>query len=122
MRIYVASKVRPHMELWRKLRDSGLPIVAGWLDWSLNDAERKPKPSEWRKHWAKCVSEASSADVLLFYHEDGEKQKGSLVECGAALSAGPTIFAVGADIYNFTHHPSVRRFKTLDKAIKALSK
>jgi hypothetical protein len=65
--------------------------------------------------------EAASCDILLLVMQPGENHFGSLLECGAALGAGKTIFLVSPHTKPFLrNHPRVRSFATLAEAITAI--
>jgi hypothetical protein len=118
--IYVASKSR-HATWWKALRQMGLPIVASWLDWAGNRAEIEPTAAEWAAHSEMCLREAANCDVLLLHAQEGESHFGALLECGAALSAGKTVFLVTPHPWPFLRsHPLVQSFDSLDEALRAL--
>jgi hypothetical protein len=93
--------------------------VASWLDWPRNRDDDEPTPDEWASHWSKCISEAA-ADILLFVALKHETQCGALLEVGAALSAGRSVYLISPHQWSFEHHPNVCRFATLEEAITAI--
>jgi hypothetical protein len=107
---------------WRALRACGLPIQASWLDWPANfDPSIEPSPDGWERHVSTCLSEAAAADVLLLYVQDSEQHLGALLETGAALGAGRTVFLISPHEWPFLrNHPHVRNFATLEAAVAAL--
>jgi len=119
MRVYVASKSR-HAPFWTALRSLGLPIVASWIDSPINHKGGKPTDDDWSKHWARCISEASASDVLLFVALEGETQCGSLIELGSALSQNKRVFLVSDYEWSIAHHPRCQRFATLAAAVEAI--
>ena len=58
--------------------------------------------------------------MCLFVNLDGEQASGALLEAGAALAAGRTVFIVSPDWWSFAHHPRCRTFRTLADAIAAI--
>jgi hypothetical protein len=117
---YVASKSK-HYYWWQALRAAGLPIAASWLDWPGNRGELGLTEQDWREHSEKCLREAASCDVLLLHAQDGEAHFGALLECGAALAAGKTVFLVAPHHWPFLRcHPLVRSFDSLSAAIACL--
>jgi hypothetical protein len=85
VRLYVASKSR-HWPFWAALRSAGISVVASWVDAEFNHTGGEPP--DWALHWMKCIDEASSADIVLVYAREDERQMGALIEAGAALAAG----------------------------------
>ena len=59
-------------------------------------------------------------DVLLFVDLDGETQCGSLIEMGAALARGQTVFLVSDQWCSIQNHPQVRKYRKLEDAIDAI--
>jgi hypothetical protein len=105
MKIYIASKTR-HAERWKIIRGSGVPINSTWID-EAGTGESQ----DLSDLGSRCIKEAAEADVLILYGEPGEKLKGALIEMGAALAHGRTVFVVGNN-ENFTgalfEHPLVQ--------------
>lgn len=121
MRIYVASKSR-HWPFWSALKVVGLPISASWIDWHHNTAGTEPTPEEWSAHSDTCLREAAAADVLLLYAQEDERQFGCLLECGAALASGRTVYLVSPHPWPFLrNHPRVVSFDRLDQAVAAIA-
>ena len=111
MKIFISSKVK-HAPKWRKLRDRYVPIISTWID------EAGPGESMCFKDlWKRCVSEASSADALLLYVEEGDHLKGALVEVGAALSNEVPVYVVGTPDGSWINHYNVTQCKDLDDAL-----
>jgi hypothetical protein len=122
MMVYPASKVRPHIEMWRALRAVGVPIRASWLDAPFNMAGEEPTADAWARHWQVCCDEAAATDILLLYaHDDDRPQLGSLVEAGAALGAGRQVYCVSPHKWSFRHHPRCRNFDSIDQAVAAIT-
>lgn len=109
--IYVASKAK-HGGMWRGYRGRGWPIISSWID---RDGVGEIK--DWAQHWSMCITEAMSSDVVLWYHEDGETPKGSMVEVGAALAMGhPVILCCDEPVGTWYRHPNVTTIDKLDLA------
>jgi hypothetical protein len=124
MRVAVASKAR-HVCWWQALRTalaaSGIDLISGWPDWPFNHDGVEPSADEWREHSKACIEDATSADVLLFYAAEDERQFGALLETGAALGAGKRVFVVSPHAWPFLKcHPRVRAFTTMEGAISCL--
>ncbi len=118
--IYPASKTK-HLDTWAALRAAGVNIRAGWIDADFNVAGDEPSPDDWRDHWEMCVKQASAADIVLLYAREDERQMGALLEAGAALGAGKTVYLVAPwSGWSFQHHPRVRCFDTLEAAVAAI--
>lgn len=114
LKVYTASKTR-HAPMWLRLRDvEHYPIVSSWID-----EAGIGETSDWPDLWARCISEASSADVLLVYAEPGDVLKGAWVEVGAALASGKKVFGVGCEEYSIRHHKLFETM-TLDAALAAI--
>ena len=118
--IYVASKSK-WAHWWRALRAAGVPIVAPWIDATLNEpGANEPSADTWSRHWSECISSAAAADVVLFYAEEGSTQCGALIELGAALASGKRAFIVSDYDWSIANHPRCRVFKDLASAITAI--
>ena len=114
MTIYIASKTK-HAHRWRFLRDQvGEPIISTWIDEADDYATL-----DWPDLWVRCTSEASAAQVLIIYREQGEELKGAWVELGAALVAGATVFAIGIEEFNIAKDARIRHFPDMKSAIGA---
>ena len=114
---YVASKTW-HAPTWRKLRADGHNIIASWIDERWFEPDGKTARSldfeTYQELWRACAEEPTQADFTILYAEPGDVMKGALVECGAALGAGKTVFQVGScaslkagdgSDASFTRHP-----------------
>jgi hypothetical protein len=120
MKVTVASKSR-HWEMWAALRAANIPIISSWIDWNRDDTH--PDDDEWAAHVVACIDDVVRSDVLILYCKADERQFGSLLECGAALSdANKQIFLVAPSFeWAFLrNHPRVRSFDTLEQAITAI--
>ena len=113
--IYIASKAK-HAARWLALRNNGLPVISTWID--------EPEPGAWVEGtgaaWAKYTREAATADVVLAYGEEGEVQKGALVEIGCALGAGKKVFLVGPFPGSWVDHPRVVKCDSIEHALDAI--
>lgn len=114
-RTYIASKSF-HGHRWKELRAQGCRIVSTWID-ECGAGET----DDFSDLFDRCIREASQADVLILYREEGEILKGALIEAGAALAAGKPVHAVGCGEFNFVRHPLVTQYPTLEKALRAAS-
>jgi hypothetical protein len=110
MSIYVASKSKMGPE-WKRWREAGIPIISTWID------ECGPGESNLPALWTRCIQEVSSAQVLVLVHNEGEVQKGSLVEMGAALTSGASVIWVGPEYLSAQHHPLVHHAQNVDVAM-----
>lgn len=118
IRVYMASKVK-HAPRWRAMREAGFPIISTWID-EAGPGETLDRPDLGRRG----IDEPSSADFLIAYAEEGERQQGALVEIGAALSAGVRVLAIGPVIKEssaFAHHPLWRWCGSLNEAIDIIA-
>lgn len=112
MKIYTASRTA-HAWMWLEARNRGVNVIASWID-EAGEGET----DDWSDLWVKCISEASSADRLVAYHEDGDEWKGVFVEIGAALVAGVPVTVVGDPPGSWLHHPLVSRSSTIEEALE----
>jgi hypothetical protein len=110
MSIYVASKSKMGPE-WKRWREAGIPIISTWID------ECGPGESNLPALWTRCIQEASSAQVLVLVHNEGDVQKGSLVEMGAALTSGASVIWVGPEYLSAQHHPLVQHARSVEVAM-----
>jgi len=112
--IYIASKTK-HADRWRFLRDKvGEPIISTWID------EAGPGESaDLDDLWSRCISEASSCQVLIVYRERDEILKGAWVEVGAALASGIPVYAIGLDEFSLAKHKRLTHFRDMAEAIGA---
>lgn len=114
IRIYTASKTI-HAPRWRALRAHGLNIISSWID-------RNPGSGNKTDLAERCIDEVRKADMLLFYAQRGEYQKGALIEVGAALAANKPVLTVGAEYVPscFSRHPNWHSLASLDDAIDTI--
>lgn len=113
-RLYFSSKVR-HAAKWRAYEnDERFKLHCSWIY-----AGEKGDIQDWPDHWVTCVNESKEADATIFYHEDGEKVAGALIEVGAALGNDHPLYYVGdISLGSYLQHPHVRFCKNVDKAIE----
>jgi hypothetical protein len=109
MNIYIASKTK-HADRWRTLRKAlksdGINIISTWID-EAGEGES----ADLTDLAIRCIQEASCADRLILYSEEGEILKGALIECGAALAFNKQVFAIGPCVgvhSAFRSHPMWR--------------
>lgn len=79
-----------------------------------------PDSKEHAKHfWEDDLSDLSRADIILVYAEPEDKLRGTLVEVGAGIARGKSIFCVGEheDYGTWQHHSKVTACKSLVYAI-----
>jgi hypothetical protein len=121
LRVYCASKSK-FWPWWAALRAGGLPISASWVDWPHNIDDSEPTDDEWRAHAELCIEQAASCDILLLYIDrDDARHFGALLEAGAALGAGKSVYLVSRHPWPFLrNHPNVRSFDSLSAAITAI--
>lgn len=105
--VYVASKSThgPDWQILRGLWKGDHPrvrVVSTWIDES-----GEGETADMGDLWSRCIDEASSADLVLAYHEAGEEWKGAFVEIGAALAAGADVIVVGDPPGSWKNHPRV---------------
>jgi hypothetical protein len=117
--VYGASKSK-HAPFWQALRAAGVPIVASWIDAPFNHDGSDLSVDEWVEHWEKCCREAAEADIVLMFACAEERQNGALLEVGSALGAGKRVYLVSPHDWSWKHHPRVRVFDTLEKAVTAI--
>lgn len=110
MRIYIASK-SVHGPRWVSYRTAGIPIASSWIDQS-----GVGETSDWSHLWRVCLAEASTADALVVYRENGETLKGAYLEAGAALAASVPTWYVGEDDGSVTKNLAIKRAPTVDEA------
>lgn len=111
--VYIASKAVAHGPRWKKLRDDRFPIISTWIDESAPDATL-----DWPDLWDRCLSEATSAEVLIVYREPGEVLKGAWVEVGAALAAGVKVIGVGIDEFSIAKSGKILLCSTMHEALE----
>ena len=110
-------KFYPAGKVWHAPKFQGLrtffgdAVNARWIDYTNDHDIVISRKGEL---WQHCLEDVASSDFLLIYAEEqGEEQRGALVEVGMAYSLGKPVFAVGAckstkpnkvsDVA-FTHH------------------
>lgn len=110
--IYVVSKVR-HAEMWRVMRERGLPIISSWIDDGL-EAE-----IDFSEAWPRYLTEAAEASFVIVYAQPDEILKGGLLELGAALAQGAHAFIVGdiAALRTVRYHRRMRRALSVQHAV-----
>lgn len=102
-KLYIASKAR-HAPKWVELRRLGVPIISTWID------EAGPgETQDYSELWVRIVREIQESTKLIVYSEEGESQRGALLEMGIALGAGIPVLWLGAPYSpRRGHHPLVR--------------
>tara|TARA_Y100000310_G_C20649818_1_gene798757 strand:- start:1361 stop:1828 length:468 start_codon:yes stop_codon:yes gene_type:complete len=118
-KIYSASKIW-HAEKWLDLRDNyNYDIISSWIEVPCGTKENpqgalKFTSAEQSILWQNCVREINQADLLIAYAEEGDDQRGVLVEIGGALTISCPVYLIGnCDSFRkndssdaaFTHHP-----------------
>ncbi len=114
--IYGASKVL-HADLWKRLRESGVPIISTWID-----EAGEGQSGDYSELSTRCLAEVASAKSVILYCEPGEVLKGAMVEVGAALALGVPVYCVGTcDSLSrvFVKHPLWHTCPSIDCAIIA---
>lgn len=112
--IYTASRTK-HAHLWRALRQSGVRVIATWIDES-----EQGETVDFTDLAQRCIDEAARASRTIIYREHGEQLKGALMEAGAALASGREVVACGewGDFScALSHHPNWRFVATVDEAL-----
>lgn len=122
--LYVASRTN-RANLWKALRDDGVPIVSSWID-EAGEGET----GDFSELWSRIQSEIASSVGLLFYADTRDAPwKGAFVEIGIALALGKQvgIVVVGElegrtmrPVGSWIHDSRVTRYETVDAACKAM--
>jgi hypothetical protein len=114
--IYVVSKIR-HADTWKQLQAQGLPIISSWI----NDGVAST--INFATAWPRYLAEASSAAYLLVFVEPGDELKGGLLEIGAGLAGGATIFVVGLvpQLVSAREHPNVVEVDSVAEALRLIA-
>ena len=126
--IYSASKIW-HAEKWLEMRDQeGFNIIANWINIPCGSKDnptgaKKLTTAEKRVLWSECAEEVVKADLLIAYAEEGDEQRGVLVERGGALSSDTPVYLIGdcetfracdhSDVA-FAYHPLFHRVLSQD--------
>ena len=126
--IYSASKIW-HAEKWLEMRDQeGFNIIANWINIPCGSKDnptgaKKLTTAEKRVLWSECAEEVVKADLLIAYAEEGDEQRGVLVELGGALSSDTPVYLIGdcetfracdhSDVA-FAYHPLFHRVISQD--------
>lgn len=113
--VYTASK-SCHGPRWQEFRsawaDLGVRVASTWIDES-----GEGETADFSDLWRRCIDEASTADLLVCYHEDGEVWKGAFIEIGAALACGKPVYVIGRPPGSWIHHPLVTLATDPDDAV-----
>lgn len=109
--IYVASKTQ-HAPKWLALRAEGINVTSSWID-----EAGEGQTASWPDLWDRIFREIKQSDALLFYGEEGETQKGALVEIGAAMMSGIPVFWVGPEFCTVRRSDYVTVCATLEEAV-----
>ena len=126
--IYSASKIW-HAEKWVEMRDNeDFNIISNWINIPCGTKEnptgaKKLTAPEKRELWIDCAKEVTDADMLIIYAEEGDEQRGVLVELGGALSTHTPVYLIGdcetfracehSDVA-FAYHPMFHRVISQD--------
>jgi len=118
MNIYIASKTK-HAPKWISLREdlskNGIYVISSWID------EHIPgQTKNWTDLWSRIISEIKESKFLLFYAEEEEIQKGSLVEVGIALAFGVPIYWIGPETSSIPKTNFVKKFNDMHDAVQEL--
>ena len=111
------------------MRDQeGFNIISNWINIPCGSKDnptgaKKLTPSEKSVLWSECAEEVVEADLLIAYAEEGDEQRGVLVEIGGALSSGTPVYLIGncetfracdhSDVA-FAYHPLFHRVISQD--------
>lgn len=111
MKFYVAGKWEEREEIRKlqaELRRLGHLIT---IDWTWHEVDDPGFPSQYA---VEDIIGATSADAYIGVFVNSHSYKGALVEMGAALACGKSVYIIGRAIDSclFAGHPLVQRFDT----------
>lgn len=115
-RIYTASKVH-RAPMWRQLRKEYSPwlnLISTWINEDITPMmESDAETCE--RGWIKNITEAGDCNWLVCYAEKDDPLSGTLVEIGAALGSGATVYILGdcSRYSTWRHHPFVEHLTTI---------
>ena len=89
---YVASKTK-YVELWKDLRDEGLPIISTWIDEAGQEETKCQKES-----FAKFSTEIQDCSLFILFAMDEDIMKGSYIELGIAMSHNKPVIIYCEDL------------------------
>ncbi len=114
-KVYVISKIK-YAEMWREIREK-INIISSWID-----IENEEDPDLLAKMWSSFIEEASTCTHAIVYAEDEEHLKGGLIELGAAIAGGATIYVIGhvPELRTVQFHPRVNLVSSISDAIKKI--
>lgn len=103
--LYVASRasIPARSQMWRDLREQGLPIISTWID-EAGEGETE----DFGELWTRIEGEIRGAAGLILYAETGDfPLKGALIEVGIAIGMGRPVAVVlpGVEIEGRTMRP-----------------
>ena len=70
LRRAVERKEEKHWRWVAALAGAGVPLISTWHDWRPNHLRREPTASEWAEHSARCLAQASRADICVYLVSD----------------------------------------------------
>ena len=113
--IYIASKTI-HAESWKSLRDDAeVDVISSWID------EAGPGESiDLADLSRRCIKESTTCKAMIVFSLKEEYLKGALIEMGAALAAGKTVYLAGPVLPEgsaFTKHPNVIQCEGISDAV-----
>lgn len=124
--IYVASRasIPERSAMWRRLRATGIPICASWID-EAGEGET----ANFTELWDRIAGEIKEARALVLYAElDDFPLKGALIEVGMALGMGKPIVAClpgvacdprnGRPVGSWLNHRNVTRDNIVENAVR----
>lgn len=122
-RYYVASKLH-HSLKWRTLyrnQPQGFHMTSRWpfVDLALTEDPETLKTCA--KHfWTDDIEDVVNSDFLILYVEPLDLINGALVEVGAALASGLTVYIVGENerLKSWVYHPNIIKLDTLEEVFK----
>ncbi len=120
MKLYIAGKWEDRSrvaEIMRICRGIGIEITCDWTDHKYSD-EAYP-----RQYCMDDLDGIRNCDLYLGIFVADYHYRGALVEMGIALGIGIPVWLFGdkQDDCIFSHHPSVRKFKSWGKLCEALA-
>ena len=117
-KVYVISKIK-YAEMWRELRDK-VNIISSWID--IENDTLISNPDLLTKMWSTFIEEASTCTHAIIYGESEEQLKGGLVELGAALAGGATVYVIGhvPELRTVQFHPRIHLESSISEVLKKI--
>ena len=122
MKLYIASDIR-HAKRWITFREKCYPqitVVSSWIDFLKNGEPAGLPEHIIEQAWDNNITDIALCEMLLLYHEAGDRMRGVLFEAGIAFALKKQIIFVGDESVLGTVRVCFQCAPSMDVVVKAL--